>query len=170
VAELDQRLVAAATDALRAASALPAAPGARADAIAASHVRLAAYAALLAGAPRGDALPARLEQARRMFARGLFFEVHEVLEPPWREAVGAERTILQGVIQAAVAWHHARRHNDRGARRLASAALDKLGAAPDRWLGFPVRELRAALHAFLAGASGGAVLPPLAWAADDAAG
>jgi hypothetical protein len=169
-AALDQRLVAAATGALRAASALSAAARHEPGATAAARVRLAAYAELLAVTTRGDTLPARLEQARRMFARGLFFEVHEVLEPPWRDAAGSERTILQGVIQAAVAWHHARRHNDGGARRLASAALDKLGAAPDRWLGFPVRALRSSLRAFLDGTSHGAAPPLLAWAADDASG
>lgn len=170
-AALDRRLVADATDALRAASALPAFAGGEAGAIAAARARLAAYAELLAGATRGDTLPARLEQARRMFARGLFFEVHEVLEPPWRDAAGAERTILQGVIQAAVAWHHARRRNDGGARRLACAALEKLEAAPDRWYGFPLGELRCSLRTFVDEATAGPALPPhLAWAADHASG
>lgn len=165
----DVLVVAQARAALLAAGALPRS-SATEHAIAAARARLTAYAEILALAPRGDTLPVRLEQARRMFARGLFFEVHEVLEPPWRDATGEERTILQGVIQASVGWHHARRRNDAGALRLAAAALDKIGDAPERWHGFPLAGLRTSLRAFLDAARGGGSTPPppLAWASDGA--
>jgi len=165
----DAHVVAAARDALLAARALPGSSATN-DAVSAARARLAAYAELLELAPRGDSLPVRLAQARRMFARELFFEVHEVLEPPWRDATGEERTILQGVIQASIGWHHARRRNDTGARRLAAAALDKLVDAPERWHGFPVDALRTSLRAFLDDATRGGSTrpPPLAWASDDA--
>ncbi len=167
----DVHVVAAARDALHAAGALPGSSATRsAVAVAVARARLAAYAGLLELAPRGDTLPVRLEPARRMFSRGLFFEVHEVLEPPWRDATGGERTILQGVIQASVGWHHARRRNDAAALRLAAAALDKLVDAPERWHGFPLEGLRKSLRAFLDDARGGGPTQAsgLSWASDDA--
>jgi len=129
--------------------------------------RLAAYAGALSGAPRGSDLATRLAQARHLFARQLFFEVHEVLEPAWQCAAGAERRHLQGVIQAAVAWHHGARGNASGAQRLAMAAQVKLADAPDAWMGFPLRELRASLGHFIARLAAGASADPpiLAWAA-----
>lgn len=127
--------------------------------------RLVAYRRVLAAARRGTTVEVRLAQSHRMFGLELFFEVHEVLEPAWRAASGAERTFLQGVIQAAVAWHHATRRNHGAAGRLAAAARVKLASAPAVWHGFPLAELRDALQLFVdASANGARVAPPcLRW-------
>ncbi len=62
-----------------------------------------------------------LEVARVLFDVGLFFEVHEVLEPYWREARGDAREALRGLIQIAVGYQHWAHGNLRGARALLQA-------------------------------------------------
>jgi hypothetical protein len=83
-----------------------------------------------------------LEVAGVLFDAGLFFEVHEALEPHWREARGDTREALRGLIQIAVGYHHWAHGNPRGARalleagaarvrprRLGDLALEDFGAA-----------------------------------------
>jgi len=107
---------------------------------------LEAYCTVVAGVPRGAELRVRLEQARSLFAAGLYFEVHEVLEPAWMEADGEPRVLLQGLIQAAAGWYHWTRGNRGGARSLLSAAAEKLARAPASWSGFPVARVRHAVE------------------------
>ena len=47
-----------------------------------------------------------------------FFEAHEVWEDVWTESSGPQRRFYQGLIQAAVALHHFRNGNVRGAVKL----------------------------------------------------
>jgi predicted metal-dependent hydrolase len=110
-------------------------------------------------------MPSLLARARALADRGLYFEVHELLEPAWFRAEGDERVALQGLIQVAVAFHHLAQDNRQGAVSLLQEGIDRLGAAGsalplrvDDWL----RELRATLAAFRAG---GATPPPVAWPA-----
>jgi hypothetical protein len=79
---------------------------------------------------RGDVLAA----AAALFDAHLYFEVHELLEPAWREAEGGEREALQGLIQVAVGYQHLANGNfagarallEEGGRRLVGGALDGL--------------------------------------------
>lgn len=64
--------------------------------------------------------------AALMFGERLFFEVHEILEPPWREAEGDDREVLQGLIQVAVGFHHHEDGNLRGAISLLADGNAKL--------------------------------------------
>jgi hypothetical protein len=59
-----------------------------------------------------------LERAAALANHGLFFEVHELLEPVWFRASEPARTALQGLIQVAVAFHHLENGNLEGARSL----------------------------------------------------
>ena len=59
-----------------------------------------------------------LAGAAVLFDAGLYFEVHELLEPHWVRATGAERQALQGLIQIAVAFQHRDNGNVEGARSL----------------------------------------------------
>lgn len=59
-----------------------------------------------------------LRAAGRLFDAGLFFEVHEVLEPHWAVAAEPARAALQGLIQIAVGWQHLANGNVGGARSL----------------------------------------------------
>jgi hypothetical protein len=53
--------------------------------------------------------------AGRLFDAGLYFEMHEQLEPYWTRAEGTERENLQGLIQAAVGLQHLANGNLNGA-------------------------------------------------------
>jgi uncharacterized protein len=70
-----------------------------------------------------------LERAAALANHGLFFEVHELLEPAWFRATGAVRTALQGLIQIAVALQHLQNGNRDGGRSLLVLGLAKLGEA-----------------------------------------
>jgi hypothetical protein len=74
-------------------------------------------------------LVASLDRAASLADAGLFFEVHELLEPAWLRADGAERLGLQALIQVAVAFHHAAHGNREGAVSLLGEGLAKLAAA-----------------------------------------
>jgi hypothetical protein len=131
---------------------------------------LRAYARAIDGLGYGADPTSRLAQARRLFAHHLYFEVHEVLEPAWQRAAGGERRTLQGLIQAAAAWHHWQRGNASGAWRLARAAQAKLLRAPASWRGFPVAEVRRCIEGWDAWLSSGAAgRPPALPFVDEAA-
>jgi hypothetical protein len=77
----------------------------------------------LSAAPAG-----LLARAEALAGAGLYFEVHELLEPAWLRAEGDARTLLQGLIQTAVGLHHAQEGNARGARSLLAQGLGRLAA------------------------------------------
>lgn len=85
--------------------------------------------ALAALPPAPDDLHRSLRDAAVLFNAGLFFEVHERLEEPWRAATGRTKTLLQGLLQIAVAFHHHEAGNERGAARLLAAGRSKIEAA-----------------------------------------
>lgn len=64
--------------------------------------------------------------ARAAWDAGLFFEVHEIVEPVWLEERGPKRPLLQGVIMAGAALHHLCQGNPAGARGLLGDAARKL--------------------------------------------
>ena len=66
------------------------------------------------------------DAARALFAAHLYFEVHELLEPYWRDARGADRETLQGLIQAAVGYQHLANGNLAGARALLEEGWTRL--------------------------------------------
>jgi hypothetical protein len=83
--------------------------------------RARAALAAVAGQPlqtRDADLRRALRAAACLFDAGLYFEVHELLEPHWMAAGGEERQALQGLIQVAVAWQHLANGNTAGARSL----------------------------------------------------
>jgi hypothetical protein len=91
-----------------------------------------------------------------------WWECHESLEGLWHLTghEGPEALFLQGLIQSAAA--HLQKHmgGERGARRLAEEAVDKLGrVGADRFMGVTLPPLAAAIEAYhLKGESG---VPPL---------
>lgn len=101
----------------------------------------AALSWIEASGARGDPL----ECARAAWDAGLFFEVHEILEPLWLESQGEARRALQGVIMAGAALHHLCEGNLTGARGLLREAA--------RRLAFPAPELPLDLERFASGLS-----------------
>jgi hypothetical protein len=100
----------------------------------------------VAGATDDGGLGAALGVADRLFAVGLYFEVHEVLEPVWQRLEGVSRRFLQGLIQVAVGLHHLAHARPGSAATLLAAAREKLAGAPPRSAGVDVPGLVAALE------------------------
>jgi hypothetical protein len=73
-------------------------------------------------APLGVALGA----AGVLFDAGLYYEVHEWLEPHWLRAEGSDRAALQGLIQVAVGFEHLANGNVSGARSLLANGCAKM--------------------------------------------
>lgn len=76
--------------------------------------------------PRDAPLDTALAAAAALFDAGLYFEVHELLEPYWIRADGSAREALQGLIQVAVGLHHLAGGNVSGARALLHDGCAKL--------------------------------------------
>jgi uncharacterized protein len=89
----------------------------------------AGLGAVARGGPDGRTVAGVLGRAAVLADVGLYFEVHELLEPTWMRAEGAERLALQGLIQVAVALHHAEHGNREGAVSLLTEGLAKLEAS-----------------------------------------
>ncbi len=68
--------------------------------------------------------------ARAAWDAGLFFEVHELLEPLWLEESGQRKLALQGLILAGAGLYHLTRGNLAGARGLLGDAERKLQESP----------------------------------------
>ena len=77
----------------------------------------------------GDAI----EASRAAWDAGLFFEVHEVLEPVWLEAEGLRKVALQGLIMAGAALHHLTEGNLAGAAPLLRDAALRLRVSEPEW-------------------------------------
>ncbi len=124
--------------------------------------------------PRACEVEAGIARGRVRFNRGDFWGSHEDWEAAWHVAPPADRTILQGLIQAGAAFHKYVVHdNPAGARRLLTWATDKLDPAPDGHFGLALGSFRAHLHRWadrLAAATPAAGtlagLPYLEWAPD----
>lgn len=97
-----------------------------------------------------------LEWARAAWDAGLFFEVHELLEPVWRDARGRRRAALQGLILAGAALYHVTCENARGAVELLRQAAEHLRAAPPAFP-FHVESFAAELEALAASIESGSV-------------
>jgi Domain of unknown function (DUF309) len=76
--------------------------------------------------PRDMPLDAALEAASVLFGVELYFEVHELLEPYWRDAEGDLRQVLQGLIQIAVGYQHLANGNRAGARSVLADGLERV--------------------------------------------
>jgi len=68
-----------------------------------------------------------------LFNHARFFEAHEVLEEVWRSLPPhhPSRRHLQGLVQLAVAFHHASTGNYVGARSVLERALSNISGADD---------------------------------------
>jgi predicted metal-dependent hydrolase len=75
-------------------------------------------------------MPYDLEPARRLFDAGAYFECHELVEAAWMSAAGAEKYFLQGVIQAAAAYHKLSQGGRPGYEYLLGRARENLAKAP----------------------------------------
>jgi len=72
-----------------------------------------------------------IEASRAAWDAGLFFEVHELLEPEWLREQGARKHALQGLILAGAALYHLTQDNLAGCRGLLGDAERRLEAHPE---------------------------------------
>ena len=102
------------------------APDAAYGAVVRGRAQLATEALRAVPLRRPRNLDETLEVAAVLFDAGLFFEVHEALEPHWRVATDDTREALRGLIQIAVGYHHWTHGNARGARSLLEAGAARV--------------------------------------------
>ena len=72
-------------------------------------------------------MPEALRAGLAAYCRGEIFEAHEHWEDGWRVATGADRELLHGLTQLAVARLHASRGNAKGAKTVFARAKARLG-------------------------------------------
>ena len=85
--------------------------------------------------PNREATLAAFEGA---IASERFFEAHEILEAYWVAYRGADRDCYRGLVQVAVALHHAATGNLAGARGVAARARENLKPYAPRHEGIDV--------------------------------
>jgi len=78
----------------------------------------------------------------RLFNEEEFFECHDVLEEIWSECQGAEKSFLQGLIQASVALFHFGNENYGGAKKLYFTSLKRLDTYADDYMGIQLARFR----------------------------
>jgi len=86
--------------------------------------------------------PEELLQAVEEFNRGAWFECHETLEELWVGGKGEVRDFYQGMLQLAVALHHWRAGNLKGALVLLKSGGDLLSRVAPVCQGVDVAALR----------------------------
>jgi hypothetical protein len=77
-----------------------------------------------------------LQQASIFWELELYFEMHELLEPEWKQAEGRRRRALQGLIRAAGMKVHTENNNYKAAASMGSKALADLQKYGDELEGF----------------------------------
>ncbi|MGA9882491.1 MAG: DUF309 domain-containing protein [Candidatus Acidiferrales bacterium] len=85
----------------------------------------------------------KFQRGVSLFNSGDFFLAHEVWEEIWMDETEPEKTFLQGMIQAAAAFHHYQRGNLNGAESLLASAATKLRRVSARHEGIAVGPLLA---------------------------
>ena len=113
----------------------------------------------------GDPAPAELLAGIDLFNAGQWFACHEILEELWAGEQGDARYLYQGILQVAVALHHWREGNFRGAMILCGSSRGLLARVAPVCQGVDVAALLLDLERFrssleLAGPEGMATLPP----------
>ena len=104
-------------------------------------------------------IPAAFEEGVRLFNSGRYFECHEALEALWLEAPAESRDLYQGLIQTAVAFHHAERGNPEGARKCLARGLGHLKAFRGRKVPIDLKPLIEAIEKALDLVQGGRDIP-----------
>jgi uncharacterized protein len=105
-------------------------------------------------------IPDALWEFAALFNRGEFWESHEVLEAPWRQA---RSDFLQGLILVASAWVHVGRGNPRGISAQLRKAESRLSPYRPAYLGVDVDTLLAHLERTRTAVGRHAGAPAAAW-------
>lgn len=101
--------------------------------------------------------PAHLSQAELLVeSRGFFnaeryWECHEVLEGVWRQKLGDEKNLLQGLILVCAAFVHHQKGEEEVALRVLARAEKQLAFDPPKYGGIDLASLRADVQSVLDG-------------------
>ncbi len=71
-----------------------------------------------------------------------FWECHEAFEGVWKQCLGREKEMLQGIILVAVAFAHAQENDYKIGIGMLSRALEKLGTSPSMYYSIDVDRIR----------------------------
>lgn len=106
------------------------------------------------------AVDACLERSAALFNARLYFEVHEELEALWKVVRGETRIVVQGLLQIAVALHHAEHGNVAGAQHLFAAGRAKIAPHAPTWHRVAIAALLTDVDRFVACLVAGREAPP----------
>jgi Cysteine-rich CPXCG/Domain of unknown function (DUF309) len=105
------------------------------------------------------ALEDNVRTGQERFQRGKLHAAHEAWEEGWIQAKGAERDLLQALVQLAAGFYQWSRGKPEGAATLFSRARGHLAAIPSTLLGVEVSELELDLEGFEEAAARGEAPP-----------
>lgn len=87
-----------------------------------------------------------LERGRLAFELGLYLDAVAAWEEAWRQEYGPARQLLQGLMQAAGAYHKRRLEQPLGMVKLLALALERLDPIPDGFGGLRLDSFRDGLE------------------------
>lgn len=105
------------------------------------------------------ALDASVQAGLLRFQAGEFHAAHDAWEEGWRAAQGAERHLLQALVQLAAAFHQWAKKKPAGAATLFGRARGHLLSVPSALLGVDVSELELDLEAWEEASARGEAVP-----------
>ena len=92
----------------------------------------------------------QLERGIDLFNQEDFYECHDTIEEIWLQESSDRQPFLQGLIQAAVAFHHYEHGKWGAARSMMQMAIDKLSPCPDVCEGLQTGPLLVSLRSWKA--------------------
>ena len=92
----------------------------------------------------------QLNRGIDLFNQREFYECHDTIEDIWLQESSDRQPFLQGLIQAAVSFHHYEHGKWGAARSMLQMAIDKLSPFPDTYDGLETGRLLIALRSWKA--------------------
>ena len=92
----------------------------------------------------------QLDRGIDLFNQGQFYECHDTIEEIWLQESSDRQPFLQGLIQAAVAFHHYEHGKWGAARSMLRMAIEKLSPYPEAFDGLETGHLLTALRSWKA--------------------
>lgn len=93
-----------------------------------------------------DSFEAEFSEGVALFNQERFYECHDAIEEIWLQESSDQRQFLQGLIQAAVAFHHYQQGKWGAARSMLRLSIEKLEDCPESLRGVAVSPLRIELN------------------------
>ncbi len=95
-----------------------------------------------------EGLDSEFERGISLFNRREFYKCHDSIEDVWLQESSDRQAFLQGLIQAAVAFHHYQNNKWGAARSMLKLALNNLSSYPPKFEKFDLLNLVKSLTAW----------------------